>query len=369
MPDKKDYYEILGVGRNATKDEIKAAYRNLAKKFHPDLNKENPKLAEEKFKEVSEAYEVLVDDDKRTRYDQYGHAGVAPDFGKEGFTWRDFSHVSDLEDIFGHDIFSDFFGKGSIFSDFFGRRREGFEQPEREARQVQVEITLEQAYRGISTEVPIPHMEQCAECRGTGAAKGTTPKTCTHCSGRGEVKQDLLQGFGRIIRIGACPVCKGRGKIIEHLCPMCHGSGEVQKLDKINLKIPAGVDDGTTLKVKADKTNGRLKEDLYVIIRIKPHPVFHRQGGDIYLEKTISLTEAALGTKVEVPTLDGTAMMKIPPGTQNGSLFRLRGCGMPYLRSHGYGDQYVRVFINIPKYLTKRQRELLEEFDAIEKKK
>lgn len=369
MPDKKDYYGILGLNRNATKEEIKAAYRNLAKKFHPDLNKENPKLAEEKFKEVSEAYEVLVDDDKRARYDQYGHAGVAPDFGKEGFTWRDFSHVSDLEDIFGHDIFSDFFGRGSIFSDFFGRRWGGVEQPEREVRQVQVEITLEQAYRGVSTEVPIPHMEQCTECRGTGAAKGTTPKTCTHCSGRGEVQQELLQGFGRIIKIGACPVCKGRGNIIERPCPTCHGSGEVQKLDKINIKIPAGVDNGTTLKVTADKADGRLKEDIYVIINIKPHPVFHRQGSDMYIEKTVSLSEAALGTKIEVPTLDGTAVMKIPPGTQNGSLFRLRGCGMPFLRGQGYGDQYVRIFVTIPKYLTRRQRELLEEFEAIEKRK
>ncbi|MCF6159374.1 MAG: molecular chaperone DnaJ [wastewater metagenome] len=371
MPDKKDYYEILGIKRNATKDEIKAAYRNLAKKFHPDLNKENPKLAEEKFKEISEAYEVLVDDKKRARYDQYGHAGVAQDFGKEGFTWQDFSHVSDLEDIFGHDIFSDFFGRGSIFSDFFGRRREYFEQPgrERRAKEVQVEITLEQAYRGVSTEVPIPHMEKCVDCGGAGAAKGTPPKTCTYCHGRGEVQQQQLQGFGRIIKIGACPVCKGRGKVIEHPCPTCHGSGEIQKLDKINVRIPPGVDNGTTLKISADKTGGRLKEDIYVTLHIRPHPVFHRQGSDIYIERTISVTEATLGTKVEVPTLDGTAVMKIPPGTQNGTLFRLRGSGMPYLRDQGYGDQYVRIFINTPRNLTKRQRELLEEFERIEKKK
>ncbi|MEP9411940.1 MAG: molecular chaperone DnaJ [Candidatus Brocadia sp.] len=369
MSDKKDYYELLGVDRTASKDEIKAAYRALAKKFHPDLNKDNPKLAEEKFKEISEAYEVLIDDDKRARYDQYGHAGVASDFSKEGFTWRDFSHVSDLEDIFGHDIFSDFFGRGSIFSDFFGTRRWGFERPEELVKRVQVEITLEQAYKGVSTEVAIPHMEKCTDCGGSGAAKGTVPRTCTNCSGRGEVQQEQLQGFGRIIKIGACPVCRGRGKIIEHPCQNCHGSGEIQKLDKINVKIPPGVDNGTTLMVTADKAAGRLKEDIYVIVSVQPHPIFHRQGSDIYMETTISLTEAALGSKIEVPTLDGNALMKIPPGTQTDTLFRLRGSGMPYLKGRGFGDQYVRVIVRTPKNLTKRQRELLEEFQAIEKEK
>lgn len=369
MSDKKDYYALLGVDRTASKEEIKAAYRALAKKFHPDLNKDNPKLAEEKFREISEAYEVLIDDDKRARYDQYGHAGVASDFSKEGFTWRDFSHVSDLEDIFGHDIFSDFFGRGSIFSDFFGARRWGFTQPEVPVKRVQVEITLEQAYKGVSTEVAIPHMEKCTDCGGSGAAKGTVPRTCTNCNGRGEVQQEQLQGFGRIIKIGACPVCKGRGKIIEHSCQSCHGSGEVQKLDKINVKIPPGVDNGTTLRVTADKAAGRWKEDIYVIVSVQPHPIFHRQGSDIYMETTISLPEAALGSKIEVPTLDGNAVMKIPPGTQTDTLFRLRGSGMPYLKGRGFGDQYVRVIVSTPKNLTKRQRELLEEFRAIETKK
>src|SRR3990172_4627145 len=261
MPDKRDYYEILGTDRTASKEEIKSAYRTLAKKFHPDLNKDNPKLAEQKFKEISEAYEVLIDDNKRAKYDQYGHAGVASDFGKEGFTWRDFSHVSDLEDIFGHDIFSDFFGRGSIFSDFFGTRRWGFEQPEQRVKRVQVEITLEQAYRGISTEVAIPRMDVCAECGGAGAARGTAPKTCTYCNGKGEVQQEQLQCFGRIIKIGACHVC-----------------GEVQKLDKITVKIPQGVDNGSTLRITADKASGKLKEDIYVIISVQSHPIFHRQG-------------------------------------------------------------------------------------------
>lgn len=369
MADKRDYYEILGVSKAATKEEIKSAYRTLAKKFHPDLNKDNPKLAEEKFKEISEAYEVLIDDNKKARYDQYGHAGVASDFGKEGFTWRDFSHVSDLEDIFGHDIFSDFFGRGSIFHDFFGNRRWGFKQPEEHVKRVQVEITLEQAYRGISTEVAVPHMEKCTDCAGSGASKGTAPKTCTSCSGRGEVQQEQLQGFGRIIKIGACPVCRGRGKIIEHPCPNCHGSGEIQKLDKINVKIPPGVDNGTTLRVTADKAAGRLKEDVYVIVSVQPHPIFHRQGSDVYMERTVTLTEAALGSKVEVPTLDGNALMKVPPGTQTDTLFRLRGSGMSHVKGHGYGDQYVRLIVRIPKNLTGRQRELLEEFQTIEREK
>lgn len=369
MADRRDYYELLGVNRTASKEEIKNAYRTLAKKYHPDLNKDNPKLAEEKFKEISEAYEVLVDDDKRARYDQYGRAGVESDFSKGGFTWQDFSHISDLEDIFGHDIFSDFFGRGSIFSDFFGPRRWGFERPEERVNRVQVEIALEQAYRGVSTEVAIPHMETCDNCGGTGAARGTVPRICTNCKGKGEVQLEQLQGFGRIIRIGACPACRGRGKIIEHPCMSCHGSGEIQKLDKINVKIPPGVDDGTTLRVTADKAGGRLKEDIYVVISVKPHPIFRRQGNDIYIEKTITMPEAALGAKIDVPTLDGNASMKIPPGTQTDTLFRLRGCGMPYLKGHGHGDQYVRVFVSIPRNLTKRQKELLEEFESIEKQK
>ncbi|MCF6150346.1 MAG: molecular chaperone DnaJ [Candidatus Kuenenia sp.] len=369
MPDKKDYYALLGVKRNASKDEIKAAYRNLAKKFHPDLNKDNPKLAEEKFKEISEAYEVLVDDNKRSRYDQYGHAGVTADFGKEGFSWQDFSHINDLEDIFGHDIFSDFFGRGSIFSDFFGTRKWGFEKPEKRVKSVNIEITLEQAYRGISSEVAIPHMKRCDVCNGSGAASGTTPKTCYKCNGKGEVQQELLQGFGKIIKIGACPVCNGSGKIIEKPCLNCHGKGEIQKLDKIKVKIPAGVSNGTTLRITPDKSGGRLKEDIYVIISLKPHLIFHRQGNDIYIEKKISLTKAALGSKIEVPTLDGNAIMKIPPGTQTDTLFRLRNSGMPNLRTSGHGDQYVRIIVRTPKSLTKRQKELLEEFERIENEK
>ncbi len=370
MADKRDYYELLGIVRTASKDEIKSAYRTLAKKFHPDLNKDNPKLAEEKFKEISEAYEVLIDDNKRARYDQYGHAGVASDFSKGGFTWRDFSHVSDLEDIFGHDIFSDFFGRGSIFQDFFGTRRwGGFGQPEAHVKRLQVEVTLEQAYRGVSTEVAIPHMAVCTECSGSGATKGSAPKTCTNCNGKGEIQQEQLQGFGRIIKIGACPVCGGRGKIIEHPCVSCHGSGEIQRLDKINVKIPPGVDNGTTLRVTADKVAGKLTEDVYVMISVQPHPLFHRQGSDVYLEKTITLAEAALGSKVDVPTLDGNAVMKIPPGTQTDTLFRLRGSGMPHIKIRGHGDQYVRVIVRTPKNLTKRQRELLEEFQTIEKEK
>lgn len=369
MSEKKDYYNLLGVMKNASKEDIKSAYRRLAKKFHPDLNKDNPKLAEEKFKEISEAYEVLVDDNKRARYDQYGHAGVESDFGKEGFSWQNFSHINDLEDIFGHDIFSDFFGRGSIFSDFFGARTSGYGRPERKIRSVQVEISLEQAYRGISTEVAIPHMEKCGDCNGSGAEKGTSSKLCNRCDGRGEVKLEQLQGFGRIIKIGACPVCNGRGKIIEKFCQSCHGIGEIQKLDKIKIKIPAGVDNGTTLRITPDKSGGRLKEDIYVYISIQPHPFFHRQANDVYIEKEISLIDATLGSKIEVPTLDGNAMMKIPQGTQTDTLFRLRNSGMPYLRGQGYGDQYVRVIVKTPKNITKRQMDLLEEFEKIEKEK
>ncbi|MDR4509222.1 MAG: molecular chaperone DnaJ [Candidatus Brocadiaceae bacterium] len=369
MPEKKDYYGILGVKRTASKDEIRSAYRILAKKFHPDVNKDNPKLAEEKFKEISEAYEVLIDDNKRTRYDQYGHAGVTADFGKEGFTWDNFSHISDLEDIFGHDAFSDFFGRGSIFSDFFSSGRRGFTHPKRSVKRVHVEISLEQAYQGITTEVAIPHMVQCMDCSGSGAARGTSPKTCTSCKGRGEVQQEQLQGFGRIIKVGACPVCAGRGKVIEHPCQSCHGRGEMQKLDKISLKIPQGIDSGTTLRIAPGNAQEKLKEEIYVTVSVQPHQIFHRRGNDIYVEKSITFTQACLGAKVEVPTLDGNALMKIPPCTQTDSLFRLRKSGMPLLRGSGHGDQYVRVIIRVPKSLTKRQNELLEEFEKLEKEK
>ena len=359
MPEKKDYYDLLGIAKNASKEDVKSAYRRLAKKFHPDLNKDNPKSSEEKFKEISEAYEVLIDDNKRAKYDSYGYAGVESDFGKEGFSWQNFTHINDLEDIFGHDI----------FSDFFGARTSGYGKPERKIRRVQVEISLEQAYRGVSTEVAIPHMEKCGDCNGSGAEKGTSLKICNRCDGRGKVKQEQLQEFGRIIKIGVCPVCNGRGKIIEKFCQSCHGTGEIQRLDKIKIKIPPGVDNGTTLRIAPDKSGGRLKENIYVYISIQPHPFFRRQANDVYIKKEISLIDATLGSKVEVPTLDGNAIMKIPQGTQTNTLFRLRNSGMPYLRGHGHGDQYVRVIVKTPKNITKRQRELLEEFEKHEKEK
>lgn len=348
---EKSYYEILGVSKNATDEEIKKAYRQLAIKYHPDKNKGN-KEAEEKFKEATEAYEVLRDPQKRKLYDQFGKAGINGGAGPGGFsgTYTDFS-----------DIFGDF---GGIFDEFFGgkssRSRRG---PQRGSDlRYNLEITLEDAAMGKEQKIEIPRAETCPDCGGSGAARGSSPQTCPDCGGTGYIRHS--QGFFSLT--STCSRCGGKGQIITEPCKTCRGNGLIERRRTINIKIPAGVESGSRLKVTGEGEagpSGGPHGDLYVVIHIKKHPIFERQGNDLVLNKSIPLTMAVLGGEIEVPTIDGKTMkMKIPEGTETGQIFRLKGQGIPYLGSYGKGDQLVVIKVEIPKKLTRRQRELMEEF-------
>jgi molecular chaperone DnaJ len=364
MPEKRDYYEVLGVSRDASKEEIKKAYRRLALKYHPDRNKSPD--AEEKFKEISEAYGVLSDDTKRSQYDRWGHAGI------EGrYTPEDIFRAINFEDIF-----RDFdFGFGSIFDMFFGRgerrRRTG---PRRGADlRADIEITLEEAARGLKTNVTYPRLERCEVCNGSGARPGTSPRTCPACNGSGQVGYTKKTLFGQFTSVSTCGNCRGEGKVIDEPCTNCRGGGLVQRTRKISVKVPAGVDDGSRLRIAGEGEAGErggMPGDLYVVVHIKPHEFFIREDEDILCEIPITFSQAALGDEIEVPTLNGRAKMKIPPGTQSGTIFRLKGKGMPSLRGLGRGDQHVRVIVQTPTKLNKRQKELLRElarFDNREK--
>ena len=345
-----DYYETLGVSRSATEDEIKKAYRKVALKYHPDRNPGDP-AAEEKFKDASEAYAVLSDRVKRAQYDQFGHVpegmggGEAPGFG--GFS-----------DIFG-DIFSDFFGTGAR-----GRGRQG----ERGADlQYNLEITFEQAAFGYSTEISIPRMEECDRCGGTGARSSKDIDACPLCQGSGQ--QRIQQGFFSVST--TCNRCRGTGRIIREPCAKCHGQARVRANRKLKVTIPPGVDTGSRLKLTGEGEAGRgggRSGDLYIALAVRPHPLFHREDYDVYCEVPISLVEAALGGEIVAPTLDGKVELKIPSGTQGGRHFRLRGKGIPHIRGNGRGDQYVEITVETPSNLSKRQKELLREFEKEEEK-
>ncbi len=357
---KRDYYEILGVAKTASQDDIKAAYRKLARQYHPDVTKEDPKLAEEKFKEVSEAYEVLVDDKKRKTYDQYGHAGVSEQFGSGGFSWQDFSHFSDISDIFG-----DMGPFGSIFDMFF---RSAQPRGGRDMR-YDVEISLEEAFKGTTRRISIPSIEKCAKCNGSGSRDGKA-RVCASCNGTGQLSNVRRQGFSQFVSISPCPKCRGTGKIIEHYCPECGGSGKTQKSSQIDIAIPPGVDSGNRLRIQGagePGPKGQPRGDLFVVIHVKDHKTFKRQGSDILIEWPISFSQAALGAQIEIPTLDGTAKVNIPEGTQGGTVFRLKGSGMPVPQGRR-GDQFVRVNVRVPEKLNQEQRELLQRFAEIEKK-
>ena len=355
----KDYYEILGVSRNATKEEIKAAYRRLAMQYHPDRNK-SPDAAE-KFKEISEAYAVLSDDEKRRLYDMYGHAGIE---GK--YTTEDLFSGIDFEDIF-RDLGFGFGEFDRIFEIFFGKRRRKEEAYGRRGRDLvyELEITLEQAATGFKTTLDVPKLEVCNVCKGSGIKPGTKPKICPRCKGKGQIQFAKVSGFTRFIQVFTCDLCGGKGKIIENPCPECRGSGRVQRLKKISVKIPAGVDTGYRLRLAGEGEpgfNGGPPGDLYIIINVKPHPIFVRDGNDIIYEAPISFTWATLGAEIEVPTLDGKEKLKIPPGTQTGTVFRLKGKGLPDVYGYGRGDELVKVVIKTPVNLTERQKNLLLEF-------
>jgi len=355
---KRDYYEVLGVPRTASEEEIKKAYRKLARKYHPDVNRDDP-TAEEKFKEINEAYEVLSNPEKRAQYDQFGHAAFDASqgggFGAGGFGTGGFGTSG-----FG-DIFDMFFG-GSGFG-FGGTRPAG---PEKGADlRYDLEIEFEEAAFGVETEITIPRTEECKTCHGSGAAPGTHPETCPQCRGTGQIQITQSTLFGRMVNVRTCDRCRGEGKIVRTPCKECQGQGRVRVRRKIKIKVPAGVDNGSRLRVPHEGDaglRGGPPGDLYVYIYVKPHKLFTREGDDVICEVPISFVQAALGDEIEVPTLDGKVKMTIPEGTQSGTVYRLKEKGIPHLRGKGRGDQRVKVKVVTPQKLTPRQRELLKEF-------
>ena len=364
---KRDYYEVLGVSKKATDDEIKKAYRNLALKYHPDrVSADKKKEAEEKFKEMSEAYEVLIDAQKRANYDQYGHAGMEGAFKQGGFSWQDFHHFDDLKDVFGEmdlgDLFKSFGlggGGGDIFGGGGGRRASG---PRRGADlEFEIEISFEEAAFGTEKEISIPRYETCEECSGTGAKPGSKQERCPACGGHGQVSSS--SGFFNIVR--TCDRCGGEGVIIKTPCTHCDGRGRVRTKRNIKVKIPAGVDTGSHLRVHGEGEAGERsarRGDLYLLIHVRPHEIFERHESDIYCEVPIDFVTATLGGEVEVPTLEGKIKMKIPAGTQGGKIFRLRNKGIAHLHDYGRGDQLAKVQIDVPSYPTQEQKKVLKEF-------
>jgi len=359
---KRDYYEILGVKKNATLDEIKKAYRELALRYHPDrVAHEQKKEAEEKFKEISEAYAVLSDSQKRALYDQYGHAGIDQRYTYEDiFKGADFSSIFEgLSDFgFGGGLFEEIFGDFGF--DIFGTRGTRRSRRSR-GRDIEysISIPLEDAYSGKEVTIQVPRYERCGVCSGSGAKPGTKKTTCPQCKGRGQVV--MSSGFFQLAQ--TCNRCQGQGTIITTPCTNCSGEGRVRVSRKLQVKIPPGVDTGSSLRVRGEGEAGaESKGDLYIIIDVKDHHIFQRHDSDIYAEINISMIKACLGTEVEVPTLNGRVMMKIPAGTQSGKIFRLKDRGMPQLRGYGKGDELVKVNVSIPTNLTAKQKSLLEEF-------
>jgi len=352
---KRDYYEILNIPKTASKDEIKTQYRKLALQYHPDRNKAPD--AEEKFKEISEAFAVLSDDQKRAQYDQFGHAGIDSRYSAE-----DIFRGVNFDEIF-RDIGFGFGGFDSIFSTLFGGRRSRGPQRGQDLR-YDLDITLEQAYAGLTKEMEVPRSERCSDCGGTGAKPGTSPKRCPECGGTGQIQHVQVTGFMQFSRIEPCRKCRGKGEIIEKPCNVCRGTGLVQLQRRINVKIPPGVDSGSQLILRGEgdaPNGGGQKGDLYVVINVMPHQVFQRDDNDLVCHVDVLLSKAMLGGDVDVPTLDGHARISMPPGTQSGAIFRLRKKGMPGLRFGGRGDELVVIRVNIPTKLSQRQRDLIEE--------
>jgi len=362
MATKRDYYEILGVKKNATLDEIKKAYREMALRYHPDrVPHEQKKEAEEKFKEISEAYAVLSDAQKRALYDQYGHSGIDQKYAYEDiFKGADFGSVfQDLGDSgFGGGLFDE------IFSDlgydiFGGRGRQGGRSRRGRDLEITINVTLEEAAGGVEKTITVPRYETCSNCSGSGAKPGTRKVTCSQCKGSGRVV--VSSGFFQLAQ--TCPRCRGEGSAIQAPCPECRGEGRTKVTRKIKVKIPAGVDTGSHLRVRGEGEAGTAgRGDLYVIIEVMTHNIFQRHNNDILTEITISLAKAILGAEVEVSTLNGKVEMKIPAGTQSGRVFRLKEKGMPDVHGRGIGDELVKVNVEIPTHLTAEQRQLIEEF-------
>ncbi|MFA6308728.1 MAG: molecular chaperone DnaJ [Clostridia bacterium] len=355
MAEKRDYYEVLGLNKGAVDADIKKAYRKLAKKHHPDMNS-GDKISESKFKEISEAYEVLSDPEKKSRYDQFGHAGTNPNgfgsgFGGAGYDFGGFG-----------DIFESFFG-GTGFGGRTSRTRNG---PQRGADlKYTCEVTFEQSAFGTEKEITINRMDNCETCKGTGAKPGTSPTTCKKCNGTGQIQYRQSTPFGQFVNSRTCDVCHGEGKINISPCADCNGKGKVRKSRKIKFSVPHGIDDGQVVSLRGEGepgSKGGPSGDLFITVRVKQHQLFSRQGNNVICEIPITFMQATLGAEIEVPTLDGRVKYSIPEGTQTGSIFRLKNKGVMFLRGNGRGDQFVKVTVEVPKKLTEKQKALLREF-------
>lgn len=363
MADKRDYYEVLGVSKGASDDEIKKAYRKKAKQYHPDLNPGDAE-AEAKFKEANEAYEILSDSQKKARYDQFGHAGVDPNYGAGGggaygggFGGGGFD-FGDLGDIFGS-FFGGGFGGG-------GRQANPNAPQKGETVQTRVTISFEEAAKGCKRTVDINRVDSCPDCHGTGASAGSSPKTCSDCQGRGYVNVQQRTPFGVISSQKSCPKCQGKGKVVENPCQKCHGNGRINKKVSVDVNIPAGIDDRQIFVVSGAGNagvNGGPQGDLKVAVFVRPHAYFERDGYNVWLEQHISFTQAALGDSIRIPTLDGDVKFDLPAGTQSEAVFSLKGKGIQVLNGRGRGDQLVRIVVDTPKNLTQKQRDLLMELE------
>ncbi|MDN4525447.1 molecular chaperone DnaJ [Fictibacillus fluitans] len=348
---KRDYYEVLGLDKNASTDEIKKAYRKMTKQYHPDVNKEPD--AAEKFKEVREAYDTLKDPQKKAQYDQFGHTDPNQGFGGFGGAGADFGGFGDIFDMF--------FGGG-------GGRRNPNAPRQGADLQYNMNLKFDEAVFGKETEIELPKEETCETCHGSGAKPGTKPETCSHCKGSGQLNVEQNTPFGRIVNKRVCQYCSGTGKIIKDKCGTCHGNGKVTTTKKINVKIPAGVDNGQQIRLSGHGeagVNGGPPGDLYVVFRVLPHEFFERDGDDIYCEMPITYAQAALGDEIEVPTMHGRIKLKIPAGTQTGTHFRLRGKGVQNVRGRGQGDQHIQVKVLTPTKLSDKQKQLLRDFAEI----
>lgn len=374
---KSDYYEVLGIDRNASTEDIKKAYRRMAMKYHPDKNKDDPD-AEEKFKEASEAYEVLTDPEKRKLYDQYGHQGVDSQFGPGGFQWSDFTHASDFSDIFGDLFGSDDGLFGSIFGDAFGSRFSSRSRARAEERahrgedlRISISLSLEEIARGVRKRIKLNTKTTCDICHGTGSPDGKL-QTCPQCNGSGRVQHIRHSIFGSMSTVSVCPTCQGSGTIIKNKCPRCHGEGRISDVKTVTVEIPPGIEDGQTLRLPGQGNaglQGGYAGDLLVTIKEKPHDIFTRKGADLICEYPIPVTYAVLGATVEVPTMTKPVKMKIPPGTQPGKTFHLRGMGLPYLNSSRRGGLYIKIRVVIPTKLSKEEEELYRKLMPIDQKR
>ena len=362
MPEqKRDYYEVLGVSKGASDDEIKRAYRKLAKKYHPDMNP-GDKEAEAKFKEVNEAYSILSDSEKRARYDQFGHAGVDPNYGAGG-PGGGFGGF-DMGDIDLGDIFGSFFGGG--FGGFGGSASSRRNGPQKgESLRASLTISFEEAAFGCEKEINLNRTEECEACHGSGAEPGTTAETCPDCRGTGVVRVQQRTGGFAFSSTAPCSRCRGTGKIIHTPCKACGGSGSVKKTKRVTVSIPAGIDDGQAISLRGQGNagkNGGPAGDLIVAVHVKPHPQFHRDGTTVLYEQPVTFYQAVMGAELEIPTIDGKVKYNLPAGTQTGTTFRLRGKGIPELRGRGRGDQYVTVRVQVPTSLNGEQKEALRAF-------